>query len=108
MANYVKKGEVIDYPNNSGADINYGDIVILGKNIGVAAEHIPQGATGSVKVCGVYEVPAVTTEEFAIGDTLYLDADGKATKTQGELTVVMGWSFAAKASAAAVAWVKID
>lgn len=108
MNQYIQKGVVIDYTNATEAAIAYGDIVTLGTRIGIAAEDIAVGATGGVKTEGVFEVPAINTEAFAVGDILYLDAEGKATKTVGALTVVMGRAVTAKLLAGTTAYVKIN
>jgi len=108
MNQYIQKGAVIDYTNSTEAAISYGDIVTLGTRIGIAAEDIAVGATGGVEVEGVFELPTITTESFAVGDVIYLDATGKGTKTAGALTVIMGWAIAPKLTAGATALIKIN
>lgn len=107
MARFIYDGKVIDYKNEGISNIAYGDIVTIGTRIGVAAENISPGQTGGVRVEGVFEVDALTTEEFSVGDTVYLDADCKATKTKGSLTVVMGYVVSPKVSAGSKAQIKI-
>lgn len=107
MSQYIQNGIVIDYTNPTAEKISYGDIVTLGTRVGIAAEDIETGSTGGIKVEGVFEVPAVNTEEFAVGDILYLDVNGNATKTQGELTVIIGWAILPKVASGATAYVKL-
>jgi len=101
---FVQTGKTIDYKNN-GAAIGYGDIVTIGARIGIAAENIAVGATGSLSVSGIYELPADNTTAFSVGDKVYWDG-AKLTKTAG--AVVAGWITEPKAQADAVARVKID
>ncbi len=108
MSKFIQNGNTIDYTNSGASKISYGDIVTLGVRVGVAAEDIAVGATGGVNLVGVYEVPAITTEAFVVGDVLYLDATGKATKTKGSLTVTIGMAVEAKVTAGAVALVRIN
>ncbi|WP_026486690.1 DUF2190 family protein [Caldanaerobius polysaccharolyticus] len=104
---YIQKGEVIDFTNNTGADIAYGDVVPIGSRIGIAAETIANGATGSLNVTGVYELPADNTVAFNIGDEVYWDDTGdKLTKTVG--TYRAGWVIEPKAQTETTAKVKIN
>lgn len=104
---YIQKGEIIDYTNSSGAAIGYGDVVPLVSRIGIAAENIPIGITGSLKTEGIYELPAVNNAAFAVGDPLYWDgAAGNLTKTATG-TILAGWCVEAKATATTVGKVKI-
>lgn len=107
MARFIQNGKIIDYKNGETSTIAYGDIVTLGTRIAVAMESIAPGQTGGVQTEGVFEVDAVTTEAFNVGDTVYLDASKKATKTKGSLTVAMGYVVLPKASAAGSAQIKI-
>ena len=106
-ARYIQKGDIIDYINGSGAAIAYNDVVPLVTRVGVAAENIAVGATGSMRVTGVHEMPAVTTVAFAVGDQLYWDATaGKLTKTSTDNTPA-GWCVETKAQAGTLGVVKI-
>lgn len=84
---YSHMGKTIDFTNSGAAEIGYGDIIPLVSRIGVAAENIAVGVTGSVNISEVYNLPAVTTEAFAVGDPLYFDATaGKVTKVSVDNT----------------------
>ena len=105
-AEYVKKGEVLDFENTTAAEIGYNDVVPLKNRIGVSREVIPVNSVGSVVVTGVFELPAVTTAAFAVGEPLYWDAaTGKVVKTAGDISA--GYAFADKIQTGAVALVKI-
>jgi predicted RecA/RadA family phage recombinase len=107
MANFIQDGKIIDYKNTGTTTILYGDIVTIGTRVAVAMESIAPGQTGGIRMEGVFEVDALTTEVFSVGDTVYLDESNKATKTKGSLTVVMGYVVQPKASATAKAQIKI-
>lgn len=104
-ATFVQRGENIDF--TAAADIAYGAVVPLVTRVGVALENITNGTTGSVAVTGVFEAAAVTGTAFAVGDTLYWDNTAKKlTKTSTDNTPA-GWATEVKASATAMACVKI-
>lgn len=69
---YVQEGNVIDY--TAGKAIGYLDVVPLTTRIGVALEDIAKGATGSVALIGVYELPAASSLTIAVGDAVYWNA----------------------------------
>ena len=56
MKTFIQPGNVIQH--TAGANIKSGQVVKIGSLIGVAAVDIPNGATGSVNLTGVYTVPA--------------------------------------------------
>lgn len=105
---YIQKGDTIDYKNGGSSAIEYNEVVVLASRISIAGEKIAVGATGSLQVTGVYELPAVNNEAFAVGDLLYWDATaGKLTKTSTSNTAA-GWCVEAKATAGTLGKVKID
>ena len=106
MARFFQDGNVIDHTNEGTELINYGDVVTLGTKIGIALENIPVGAMGSLGIAGIYEMESDTGTAFAVGDTLYLDATGKVTKTEAD--TVAGWAAYPKEGTDTVAYVKIN
>lgn len=105
---YIQQGETIDYKNGGASDIGYNDVIPLTTRIGIAGEKIVVGAIGSVRVTGVFELPAVSGTAFNVGDQLYWDAGaGNLTKTSSGNTPA-GWAIEAKASAATTARTKIN
>ncbi|HJF34175.1 MAG TPA: DUF2190 family protein [Sporosarcina psychrophila] len=105
-ANYVQRGEVIDYKNVTASAIVANEVVELATRIGVAATEIPVGAVGGLNVMGVFDIPADTTEAFTAGQTVYYKG-GKITSTEAD-AIPAGYAVVAKATAGAVARVKID
>lgn len=106
-ANYMQKGETIDFLNNTGADIGYHEIVPIVSRIGIAGEPIPKSGTGSLMVTGVYECPAESTAAFNVGDPVYYsNANKNLTKTP-DANILAGWAVAPKATTDTIAYVKI-
>lgn len=90
--NYVQPGEVIDWTNGTGSAVAAGDVVKVGKILGVALVGIANGATGSVQITGVFEVPKVSGAVIAQGENLTWDVsagafdDNAATPATGDVT----------------------
>ncbi|MEG0937912.1 MAG: DUF2190 family protein [Comamonas sp.] len=76
--NHVQPGKVLDYVNDTGADIASGDVVKAGALLGVALKDIPDGETGSVAVDGVFAVPKVAGTAIAQGAAVVFKAATKA------------------------------
>lgn len=93
--NYVQPGEVIDW-TNGGADVASDDPVVIGANgdavVGVAMVDIASGATGSVALCGVYELPKADAAVIAAGEFVMFDSsagnfdDNAATPASGDVS----------------------
>ncbi|MEK4713467.1 DUF2190 family protein [Sporosarcina sp. FSL K6-5500] len=104
-ANYVQRGEVIDYKNITLAEIAPNDVVVLTSRIGVAATDIPVGAVGGVNVIGVFDVPAITTAALTVGQDVYFK-DGKITDVDTD-AIAAGYAVDSKTTSGAIARVKI-
>jgi predicted RecA/RadA family phage recombinase len=102
--NYESDGNVIQWTNNTGADVASGQVVKLGSTLGVALVAIAIGGIGSVAIEGVFSgVPKVSAAVFAQGEKLVFDVsangalgafdDSAATPATGDIT------------GAAIAWV---
>lgn len=75
--NFVQPGEVIDF-TNAGTAITAGSVVAIGQMLGVALVDIANGATGSVQIKGVFEVPKVSGAVIAAGESLVWDVSAGA------------------------------
>jgi len=73
----------------------------------VTGETIEVGATGSVHVSGVFELPAINTAAFAVGDDLYWDPNAGVLTNVAENNVPAGWATEPKAETETTARVKI-
>ena len=73
---YWQKGEALDYVNNTGEKIEHGDVVKLGKRIGIAGDNILPGESGVVHVTGVFGFKRDDSDDIAMGEEVYLTDDG--------------------------------
>lgn len=109
---YVQEGDNLDWTNNTGADVGYRDIVVLGTRIYIAGEDIKNGATGTLLTEDGWELLAVNDQAFKIGDPVYFDvAAGKVTKVfagAAGINVPAGTVIQDKAAAGTTAIVDIS
>jgi predicted RecA/RadA family phage recombinase len=98
--NAVQRGDVIDWVNG-GSAVGAGDVVRIGKILGVALVDIGAGETGSVAIRGVFTVPKVSAAVIAQGENLTWDAsaaafdDNAATPATGDVTGAPALAFEA-------------
>lgn len=90
--NYVQPGEVIDWTNGTGSAVSAGAVVAVGQMLGIALVDIANGATGSVRIRGVFTVPKVSAAVIAAGESLVWDVsagafdDNLATPASGDIS----------------------
>ena len=75
---YVQPGQVLQHL--ATAAITVGDVVQIGKLIGVAQKTLAIGETGSVRIEGVFSVPKKAGDAFAQGDFVLFDPVAKNFK----------------------------
>lgn len=71
--NYIQRGEVLSWENDTGSTVESGDPVVIGSLIGVALQDIEDGDQGSVQISGVFELPKATGSSWSTGDRLVWD-----------------------------------
>lgn len=101
---YVQKGDIIDY--TAGKATGYLDVVTLTTRVGVALEDIAKGATGSVALTGVYELPAASSLAIAVGDALYWNAENSSVD-KTDTGIPAGMAVSPKTAAGASVRVRI-
>lgn len=85
MAEYVQKGNVIYYDNQSSETIKAGDVVPFGKTrIGIAEAVIYPGDIGTVALTGVYQFSADSTTAFHVGDLVSFDTADNTVKAKAD------------------------
>lgn len=104
----IHEGVTIPYTNPNPAAIAYGAVVDLDTRIGIAAETIAVGATGSLCVEGVHELPANNSLAFSVGEPLYWDPVAGELTSNGVGLTPAGWCTAPKLLAGTTARVKIN
>ena len=94
MANNFRQiGEVMDYTNTTGATIKSGDVVLVGKRVGVALGDIADQKVGSVQMEGVFDLPKKPADAPAQGALVYWSAPlGKITTTATR-NMLAGYAF---------------
>ena len=92
--NYLQKGDVLDYLNDNEGDIASGQVVVLGKRIGVALTDITANTVGAIQMVGVFNV-AKAAEEFSIGLPLYWKASSQQLTKIVTGNTLAGFAFAA-------------
>ena len=93
--NFRAEGEHLNY-TNSGSAIASGAVVVIGTLIGVALTAIAAGATGAVRICGVFNLAKLSTDTIAQGALVYWDSTNSRITTTAS-----GNTLAGKAAAAA-------
>lgn len=103
MKNFLKRGNVINFTNNTGADIHSGDLVIIGSVAGFAETDIVEGDTGSVLLEGVFST-AKDANAIGQGAKCYWDAVNKVITATAQGNTYVGFAhYAALAADATVA-----
>ena len=77
MKNFVQPGDSMPY-TNGGSDITAGSVVVTGNQIGVASVDIASGATGELRMSGVFTLPKVSGAVFVAGEKLLWDVSAGA------------------------------
>ena len=75
-AEYLQRGESLDYTNATEDTIPDGAVVTIGSRVGVTGCPIPPGHTGSLHVVGVFEIKKTGTAAIEMGQTVYFDGSG--------------------------------
>lgn len=95
MATYRQNGKTIDFINSGSAAIAYGEVVNLATRVGVAAENIAIGDTGSVNVEGVFEEVCITAA-INPGTLVYWDTGNKNITNVSAGNIPAGWCIEPK------------
>jgi len=108
MAEYLQRGESLDYVNAGDAKIEAGEVIVFGNRIGIAGCDIEIGATGSMHVVGVYEFPLAASTAVTAGAAVYWDATNGVITTTSTDNTIAGYAVKAAASGDATVLVKIN
>lgn len=105
-ATFWQRGESLDYKNGTTDIIPENTIIDISTRIGVTGTVINPGETGSLHVCGVFEIPKTTTSEvITLGAAVYFDGTG-ITATAGSNTPA-GYAVAESGATATSVLVKL-
>ena len=101
---YVMSGDVIDYV--AGSAISSGQVLLIGARVGVALAAIANGATGAVRMQGIFTIAKLTTDVVTQGALLYWDnTNNRMTLTSAGNTLA---GYATKAAGNGVTTVEIN
>ncbi len=103
-ANYIQRGETIDYLNTAEELIPANTVVVLGSRIGVAGGEIPAGALGALHMVGVFEIPKKAGVVLAAGDEIVFTNENGIDKATDK---PMGYAVKASGADEATAIVKL-
>lgn len=106
MKNYVQDGETITLV--APAALASGDGVLVGSFFGVAANAAASGANVEVKLNGVYQITALSTDTGAVGAKVYWDNTNKRITTTASGNSLVGALTAAKANGDTTATVRLN
>ena len=104
-ARYIQRGESIDYTPE--ADVAAGDIIKIGKIVGIAKLDIKAGELGALAVVGVYEI---VTGGIAVnpGDLVSVDpATGKVCAESAAGAIKLGHAITKAATTDAMVCVRL-
>ena len=109
MTNFIQPGKKLLWTNSTGLDVSAGDVVVVGKRIGIASVDIADGESGILSMEGVFELTKATDEAFAAQgvEAYWNTAIGKITASVGSNKKV-GYIFATAIQAATTVNVKIN
>lgn len=106
MKNFIQEGDRLQY--TAGADITSGSGVLVGVRLGVAATDIANGAVGILAMCGVFELPKLSTDVVAQGALLYWDNTNKRLTVTATSNTLAGYAFAAAGNGVATVNIHIN
>ena len=102
--NFRQIGSVMDYTNTTGAKISSGDLVLVGKRVGVSLGNITDKKIGSVQVDGVFDLDKKAGDVMIQGALVYWSETDKAITVTAARNTLAGYAFlAAEASDSTVA-----
>lgn len=103
---YVMSGEVIDYV--AGSAISSGQVLLIGVRIGVALGAIANGATGAVRMLGIFTIAKLSTDVVTQGAALYWDNTNSRLTTTASGNTLAGYATAAAGSGATTVEIAIN
>lgn len=79
MKNYIQPGKTVTVP--APADLKSGDLVVVGDLFGVAEFSAAAGDPVEIATEGVFELPKVSAQAWAVGAKIYYIAADKVLST---------------------------
>ena len=98
MKNFVAVGNTLTI--TAGADIPSGGGVVAGTIFGVAADAIASGAIGQIDVTGIFDLPKIGSQAWAVGAAVHWDVSNSRCTTVAAGNRLIGCGVAAVGSTA--------
>ena len=94
MKNFIQKGEVLHYEVQDSDSIKSGDMVAIGKVVGIATTDGAPGRDIAISVQGVYSVPVPEAAgEIKQGDAVYFDKAKKELSLTATDNIPAGFAW---------------
>jgi predicted RecA/RadA family phage recombinase len=106
MKNFVQDGKEVNY-TVTGDDVKSGDVVVIGKMVGVAVTDGKVGETIAVSIDGVYRLPKVNGA-LTQGAAVYAAAANNAITSAATSNTFAGYVWKAAAAGDATVDVKLS
>lgn len=104
MKNFISSGDIVTV--TAPANVKSGDLVEVGKLVGVACADAASGSPVNIKTSGVFTVKKVSAQAWTVGAALYVDG-GEATTTASSNTPI-GHALAVAANPSATGIVRLS
>ncbi|WP_319532854.1 DUF2190 family protein [uncultured Cohaesibacter sp.] len=104
--NYIKAGKSPDMIAPVGG-VTSSTAFLMGGFFGVAGGSAAEGESFVLHTEGIWELPCLSTDVVAIGDTLYWDDDNSRLTTTSTDNTKVGIAYTAKAAAATAVQIKL-
>ena len=82
LAEYIQRGETLDYRNETSEIIPAGAVLTMGNHIGITGTEMLPGELGSIYVTGVFKIAKTGEAEIAIGTPLSFDGTSMAAAAE--------------------------
>ena len=106
MKNFIQRGENLTIP--APANTLSGEVVIVGDIHGIASNNAAEGAPLDIVTEGVFALPKVAANSFAVGAKVYYASATKLATSTASGNTLIGVAVAAAAADTATVAVKID
>lgn len=104
MKNYIESGDIITV--TAPANTKAGDLVEVGKLVGVACADADSGKPVNIKTSGVFTVKKVSAQAWTVGAPVYVD--GSEATTTASTNTPIGHALAIAANPSATGIVRLS
>lgn len=104
--NFIQPGITIPVP--APADIKSSEGVLVGKLFGVAQYDAKQNEEVEINTRGVFDLPKVSAQAWAVGDAVYWVAADKKVSTTASGNTLIGHAVAAAANPSDIGRVRLS